>query len=768
MFNVNQWINWQAVDVAGEVKPRKVPSNGVDQITFDGTNIIGGINAHNPNNWVDYQTASSRSTLYGFVFTENDPYFVIDIDHALQSDGTWSDVALAICNMFPGAYMEVSYSGDGLHIIAQGVLPEGFKHKNQVLGLEVYDRARYIAITRSGEMGSAEINHQAALNLFLSSYMEPTAGTANLSEWTTTPRADWVGPDDDDELIEKMLASRPSANALWGGTATLQDLWTGNTQALIDSYPDGNGGYDESSPDMALATHLGFWTGNNCERIERLMWRSALKRDKWTEHKTYLKNFTIKKAVGLCQKVYKDPRRSVEVEPTTPVAADANIGVARVGYQFLTIDQQLEYFKGCVYVRDTHRVLIPDGSMLNAEQFKATYGGYDFSMDDQALKTSKCAWEIFTKSRGATFPKVVSLAFRPELEPGLIFHEEGRSVINSFQPVPVHRIKGDASPFLGLINKLFPNESDRSIILAYAAACVQHIGTKFQWTPIVQGAEGNGKSLIMRALSYAVGKRLSHFPNPDDISNKFNAWIEGKAFIGIEEIQVSDKRDAINTLKILITNDRLEIQAKGGNQYLGDNRANFWMCSNHMDAVRKTVNDRRYANFFTPQQKYADILRDGMGGEYFPNLYKWLNADGYAIVAEFLNTYEIPDKLNPATLCHRAPVTSSTAMAIEASLGPVEQEILNAIDENLPGFRNGWVSAMELDRLLIKTGKARMIPRNRRAEILDGLGFKKICRTTREILQEGGRPTLFAKEGFVIDHTDPSSQYIIDQGYVVP
>jgi hypothetical protein len=40
-----------------------------------------------------------------------------------------------------------------------------------------------------------------------------------------------------------------------------------------------------------------------------------------------------------------------------------------------------------------------------------------------------------------------------------------------------------------------------------------------------------------------------------------------------------------------------------------------------------------------------------MTGDYFPRLYAWLEADGFAIVSELLHTYPIPDEFNPATGC---------------------------------------------------------------------------------------------------------------------
>lgn len=750
MFNLNQWINWEPVQFPGEPKPRKIP--------------CGGNSAHDPANWSSYDVARSRSNNIGFVFTESDPYFFLDIDHALQADGTWSQLAQNICAMFTGAYMEISFSGDGLHIIGQGVLPEGFKHKNAALGLEVYDRLRYAAITGISATGSVDTNHQAALTSFTMQYMEQ-AVELTPAAWTDKPRADWSGPEDDDELIAKMLAARPSADMLWNNKATITDLWTGNKQAFLASYPDNSElGYDESGPDMALASHLAFWTGCDCERIERLMWRSGLVRDKWTTHKTYLRGFTIPRAVADCQNVYSDPKAAI-VAPvmTAPVPATATI---RQGYQILTPDAQLDYFKGCVYVVNTHRVLRPNGTLVSPEQFKVIYGGYLFMMDNANEKTSKCAWETFTKSQAVTFPMVEGILFRPELSPGAIIEHEGMTYINTFTPAPVKRLKGDPAPFLGLMVKLFPDDRDRLIIISYMAACIQHMGVKFQWCPLIQGCEGNGKSFLIRVLINSIGDRHSHLVNPKDIANKFNAWIEGKVFAGVEEVYINDRRDVIDALKILITNDRLEIQPKGGNQYMGDNRANFMMNSNHQDAIRKTKNDRRYAPFFTPHQTYEDIVRDGMGGDYFPNLYRWARDEGYAIIAEYLATFAIPEEFNPATHCHRAPETSSTITAIRVSQGPVEQEIENAVEEGVQGFKGGWISSIALDTLLTKTGKARIVGRNKRTELLAEMGYIKRGRSSMEIQKEGGRPLLYVLQGTTLSGDD-TFDYMRAQGYTV-
>lgn len=786
MFELNQWINWQPVQIPGEAKARKVPHDGITPVTFTGTaeakdvKIFGGMNHLDPVNWLDQTTAASRSSYIGFVLTEHDPYFVVDIDHARTYShetgewSPWSPLALAVCALFPGAYVEVSHSGDGLHIFAQGVMPTGFKHKNSALGLEVYDRLRYIAVTQTGCVGIPNIDHQGALDAFCAAYMAQSVSASNPLEWTTGPRPEWNGPTDDDELIQKMLTTRPSFGALFGGKAKFKDLWENNTTVFLDAYADGQDGYDSSSPDMALASHLAFWTGGDCERVERLMRRSGLVRSKWDEHPTYLKEFTITKAVAGCQNVYSDPR----INPPSPDApANGEVtahpsgpgAVMRHGIQFLTPDAQVEFFKGCVYIINTHRIMRPNGLMVSPEQFKVAYGGYLFSMNSDNTATSKCAWETFTRSQAVTFPKVEGVLFRPESPSGEIITQQGLTYVNSYHPIPVSRVEGDPAPFLDLLKRLFPDERDRTIIICYMAACVQHLGVKFQWCPLVQGVEGNGKSFLMRSIIYAVGDRLSHLVNPKDIANKFNAWIEGKVFAGIEEVHVSDKRDLLDALKIMITNDRLEIQPKGGDQYMGDNRANFFMCTNYQDAIRKTKNDRRYAPFFTPQQTYDDIINDGMGGQYFPDLYDWArDQNGYAVIANYLMTYAIPDEFNPATKCHRAPETSSTTTAIEASRGSVEQEIDEAIGGEMQGFRGGWISANKLDELLVKKNKARLISLNKRTEMLKEMGYIHMGRSTQNIMQESGsRPVLYVKTGTMIT-SNITGDYMKAQGYISP
>jgi hypothetical protein len=669
--------------------------------------------AHDPSIWMSYTDAQALlatgiGTGIGIVLTDNDPLFCVDIDNALQSDGRWSPLANELCRYFAGCFIEVSHSGRGLHIIGSTTTP--VEHRTRDVhnaGLELYTRLRFIAF---GSQGTGSMSHIAdtQLNWLIATYFPP-ATSVKPADWTDGPCPEWNGPTDDDELIAKMLSATGSA---FSKGASPTDLWAG----ICDEE-------GRSEADAGLVSHLAFWTGRDCTRIDRLFRRSGLMRDKWDRNagqgRTY-GELTIAKYGTQSTSVYGD----VKATPVMPVAtapASAPEGVYRGGGQILSLQNQIEYFRGCVYVRSAHKIFMPDGDMLDVGQFKAYKGGYEFLIEEGNSKGTKDAWEAFTQSRSYSFPQSLDTCFRPECPPGSIIIEEGRSMVNTYIPVITEIRKGDPSRFTDHIARMLPDPNDRAIMLAYMAAVVQHPGVKFQWCPLLIGMEGNGKSLIIRALMQAIGSRYTHLPNAQDISNKFNAWLQGKLLIGLEEVYTTDRADLIETLKPMITNEKIEIQGKGLNQNTGDNRANFVACSNHKDAIRKTGTDRRYAIFYTAQQEAGDLQRDGMGGMYFPRLYEWLRAEGYAIINGYLRTYQIPDELNPAVGCHRAPRTSSTEEAMTASLGVIEQSIVEMIAEGAPGFAGGFVSSKAMSRLF--TELKRSVGRNKYHEIMRNIGY---------------------------------------------
>ena len=102
-----------------------------------------------PETWSTY-SAVSRSTAgagLGFVLSVMDRLVCIDLDHALL-DGELRPWARRIVDRLPETYIEVSPSGTGLHVWGFGTLERGRRIRRGDSSIEVYDRGRYITVTR--------------------------------------------------------------------------------------------------------------------------------------------------------------------------------------------------------------------------------------------------------------------------------------------------------------------------------------------------------------------------------------------------------------------------------------------------------------------------------------------------------------------------------------------------------------------------------------------------------------------------------------------
>lgn len=686
----------------------------------------------------------------GFVLTENDPFFCLDIDSCLdESTMQWNATARLLLDAFKGAAVEVSSSGRGLHVLGQGAIDD-HNCVNRAMHLELYSEKRFIALTGNHASGDILTDCSPVLPWLVDNFFKRPVVNAQVNEswWSSTPHEDYRGLADDDQLLQLALNSK-SARAAFGVGATFADLFDANNIVLTAAYPDTEHacGYDENRADMALAQHLAFWTGNNAERMLRLMLRSKLDREKW-KRPDYLPR-TIRAACAQ-QKTFLKLE-----QPVAPPTAEIKTGmigpgtVATQGSRFIALDHQREFFKGCVYVLGEHRILIPGGDLLNPDRFKTYFGGHSFPMDAANEKMTRNAWEAFTETQAFRHPRAHVTCFRPDLPPAEIIDENGRKLVNQWFPLKIPRQVGDPSMFTNHVAKLIPDDRDREILISYMAAVVQHQGVKFQWCPFIQGVEGNGKTLLTSCLAFAVGHRYCHFPKAAELLGKHNTWEYGKILIGVEDICFGDSYDeVIDALKPMITNTHRAIEPKFVDQFMAQVCNNYMINSNHKDGLRKTLNDRRFAVFFTAQQAYEDLKRDDMLDDYFQRLLAWLRAGGYAIVAEFLYSYPIKPEFNPALKCDRAPRTSCNQEAIAAGVSGIEQEVLEAIAQGRPGFRGGWVSSTMLDFLFTQLKVNRQISHSKRRELMRRLGYDyhaglKDGRVPNPLPNGEGKPRLF-------------------------
>jgi P4 family phage/plasmid primase-like protien len=293
------------------------------------TDIRGhNANAHDLAVQTDWQTALMAAERlgkdYGVGFVlAGDGIWFLDIDNCLV-DGKWSDLALRLLDMLPGAAVEVSVSGKGLHVFGRGVIPP-HSNRNVPLGIEFYSNQRFCAITGTNAIGNANQDCTTGIAAIVSEYFTATKDEG--FAWTDLG----VSVEQDDALIARMISSR-SVYSFFGDKAAFADLWFAKEDVLARNYPDsGKRTYDASAVDAAICSHLAFWTRKDCSRIWRILWNPEckLRRDKWhpDNHRTYLRN-TILNACARQTEVLSE--RMQPVMPGAPPPAQALSGVAEI------------------------------------------------------------------------------------------------------------------------------------------------------------------------------------------------------------------------------------------------------------------------------------------------------------------------------------------------------------------------------------------------------------------------------------------------------
>ncbi|WP_219816980.1 hypothetical protein [Arthrobacter sp. GMC3] len=134
MTDKARWLRWKLVNRNG--RQTKVP------LTVAGR----AASSTDSGTWSSFGEANASSAGVGMGFALGDGIGCIDLDHCFD-DGNLLPWAQEIVDRCPATFMEVSQSGEGLHIF--GLLPEGGGRNIRSGGsnVEFYSVGRYMAVT---------------------------------------------------------------------------------------------------------------------------------------------------------------------------------------------------------------------------------------------------------------------------------------------------------------------------------------------------------------------------------------------------------------------------------------------------------------------------------------------------------------------------------------------------------------------------------------------------------------------------------------------
>jgi hypothetical protein len=554
--------------------------------------------------------------------------------------------------------------------------------------------------------------------------------------------------------IEALEAAYASVQVIDGGAGERHELgepelaapsldWLMHAMALIDpnnldrnewlsmSAAFKQAGWTLTDPDTLLAAWLTwcarYTKDNAAENIK--LWKSVRSTELgW--HSLLRRNPSLKASMA-----FGAQAEALVTSATPPMPTNSPPPLDCSG-EMLTAPECKEYFKGCVSIIRLNKIMTPEGEFLNSSQFNQRYGG-KLMIWNSAGKTTDEAWKAATRSTVWSIPKVSHTRFLPQQPSGAIITDAlGRTGVNTYVRPNVALLSGDITPFTWHMEQLIPDPNDRAILFTWMAHIIKFPGFKIPWAPVIQSAEGAGKGVIEFVMTHGVGEPYCHFPNAQELADsggKFNGWMRNKIFILADEIKVDEKRHMIEVLKPLISRESIEVQSKGVDQGMEDNAACWGFFTNYKDAIPVGRNGRRYSIFYSPLQTEKEVLARGMDDKYFSALYNWIKADGKAMVVNWLMNLPVERGSVPM----RAPKTSSWDEAIAITRSPVERVVQEAIDDQIPGFRGGWVSILAAGKRIRAQGAARgNVPPHVIAGVLETLGYVASGRAPRMFMQD--------------------------------
>ena len=625
----------------------------------------------------------------GYWLTQEERLFFIDLDNCVDpATGTLTPAAAALAAPFvtAGCFFEASTSGTGAHIVGtySGELPA---HSNRVPkehNHEFYIQDRGIVLNLPASQGDPSVDATGHLLTMLPEWFPPRAAP-QLVLPVGERRADWRGPEDDDELIRRALAAQGSVASRLGGKASFADLWEGRVEKNSES-------------DMALASHLAFWTGCDVERIERLMFRSGLVRDKWREHRTYLRDITIAHACATTPNVYQEPERKDAVgellgtggdvdyyeltdrtigsinnsgtfkelmDQVVPSLPGLGLPPAHAERVVRALSKRLELFDSKLPVAQIRQLVSPpsSGTLVNSdppewfapfcyvrrtETYYNTVSGTQFTADN--FRTEFSRYMPFKQNGQREDPVVAArekwnvvtvddLLYRPDRD--VYFDYANKRFANEFLPSSLPAITtptADCSAAIQAFQQhlyLMCNYRDELYVqlLCWLAHNVQHPGRKIRWSPIIKGVQGDGKSIVADLMRAAMGISNVKMTSISNLSNSggFTDWATGAAVNFIEEIQLTGKERyrLFNAMKTYIADTFIDINRKGRAAGLTvPNVTNHWANTNYADALPIDDGDRRWCVIFTPYGSIAEAA-SAKGLSSVDDLvahFKWLGA----------------------------------------------------------------------------------------------------------------------------------------------
>ena len=293
-------------------------------------------------------------------------------------------------------------------------------------------------------------------------------------------------------------------------------------------------------------------------------------------------------------------------------------------------------------------------------------------------------------------------------------------------------------------------------LLQWMAHNVQFPGKKILWAPVIVGMPGDGKTATAKVLAAAMGRKHSQVVGTQALHSEFNGWAEGKCLSIFEEIRVPghSRHDFMNKLKTLITNDVVDVVAKGKNSKNVANTQNYIALSNFRDALALDPDDRRWGVFFTRFTSREEVTSE-MNEEYWERFNDYAVRDNPEVIRGWLLSIDVSEFDRNAG----PKMTQAKQYMIGRSMSSDAQSIQSILETGARGVSMNVLETKALN-LAMRDLENRTIQTSRMSTALAELKFEKL----KDVIKWDGRKChVWIRKPFEYDGSTDAKAEIRDQ-----
>jgi hypothetical protein len=491
-----QWVNFKLIEKDGKLT--KIPY-------FKGNRKASSTN---PNTWKTYAEASKdyANTANGFsgvgiIFTPAKTLLGIDIDHVLDENGkVFGEHKDEIEKLISEAdtYTEISPSGTGLHLLL--LVPEGLPLvANRQSPFEAYTSGRFFTVTEKpygSEKPVRSVGNEEAYKLLgLIGYpWSKNKAPVPVKNPVVEKQDKTKTPTEDSKLLTKMFASKIGVK--------IKTLFDGDISAYSQ---------DESRADLALCSHLAFWTGKDAAQMERIWLASPLGAREKTQKREDYRAQTISTAIERFNETYGSESEGKTTESQADLLiklidsregtvlfhdeqGDTYIAIQVSGHQevWSTKSKNLKRWLASEFYKVKQKGLGSDAirSALGVIEGRASFEGPQYKLNNRSAWSDEALWYDLTNEKWQSI-KIDKNGWEIVDKPPILFRRYSHS-----QPQVVPTAQGDVRLLLKYVN--IQNPEHKLLLLVFLITCF--IPDFAHVILVIFGAQGASKSTLSKIL----------------------------------------------------------------------------------------------------------------------------------------------------------------------------------------------------------------------------------------------------------------------------